>query len=174
MNSAKQRANKRKSDLNQVANVSNIPSSFAKTKKLPEPNEIVRNGQPWIDWGKDNLYPDWLNSLFFESPYQSGIIRQKVFFIAGGGYNIEFGSPEAEQQFNAFIQGQPTDHGFNELIELNVTDGEIYNGIAIRGVYNRAGKVSFFEAWDFDKVRTNEDETMYFYSDNWGTKKQDP
>ena len=146
--------------------------SFARSGKLPEPEERGVRGKQWISWGKDDLYPQWLNRLFYESPYQSGIIRQKVFFIAGGGFEIIFNDEQSKAKWDDFKNNMPNGISFDDLITENTLDGELYNGFAIKGSYNRKGEVSYFESLDFDKIRTDAKETCYYYSDDWGVKKQ--
>ena len=54
----------------------------------PEPIEKVdRSG--WIKWGDSNLYPQFLNSMFYDNPVHGGIVNQKVKFITAGGISIE-------------------------------------------------------------------------------------
>ena len=123
--------------------------------------------------GDDNLYPQWLNRLFYESPYQSGIIRQKVFFIAGGGYEIEFESEEDKVKWDEFESNMPMGSTIKDLVSDNTLDSELYNGFAIKGARNKSGGISYLESLDFDKVRTNKKETAYYYSDDWSVSRQD-
>jgi len=161
------------SSVNQNQN-GGVSFTFSKEKNLPQPSETKYKNNDWISWGKDNLFGQYLNTIFYESPYQSGIIQSKTFFIAGGGYEMTFKTPEDEAKFNEFLAGMPKDHTLEDLIDFNTLDGEIYNGFAIRGVWNKGGDLSFLEAIDFEKIRTNEKETEYYYSDDWGTNNQDP
>jgi hypothetical protein len=38
-----------------------------------------------INWGKDNLYGQFLNGLYYDNSVHGGIINQKVNFITSGG-----------------------------------------------------------------------------------------
>jgi hypothetical protein len=54
----------------------------------PEPTEIIdKTGT--VKWGKDNLYPQFLNSIYYNNPVHGGIINQKVKFITAGGLNVD-------------------------------------------------------------------------------------
>jgi hypothetical protein len=160
-----------------MSSANNIPLTFSKNKKLPEPIEVQPNGQPYVSWGKDNLYAqNFLNRLFYESPYQSGIIRQKCYFITGGGYEITFNKPEDKAIWDAFEASSPRDSKTQDNINDNCLDAELYNGIAVRGVYNRGGGIAYFESMDFDTIRVSPNGLEYYYSDDWGLpfNKQTP
>jgi len=161
-----------------MSSAKNIPyTTFAKNKTLPEPSEKQPNGVPYVYWGKDNLYPqNFLNRLFYESPYQSGIIRQKCYFITGGGFEITFNNPEHKAIWDTFEKAAPRDSKTQDNINDNCLDGEMYNGLCVKGVYNRGGGIAFFESMDFDKIRVSPNGLEYHYSDDWNLpyNKQTP
>ena len=66
---------------------------------IPEPIETVDKAKGIIKWGKDNLYPQWLNDMFYKSAIHSGIIRSKVHYTTSGGLNYEGDDLEAWELF---------------------------------------------------------------------------
>ncbi|NOQ49639.1 MAG: hypothetical protein GQ553_03115, partial [Nitrosomonadaceae bacterium] len=55
--------------------------------EIPEASEKV-NKKGWVQYGDNNLYPQWLFTLRKDSPIHGGIINQKVQFIAGNGVEV--------------------------------------------------------------------------------------
>ena len=54
--------------------VSGLPFVFGRTGVTLEPIEKLDRANGVIKWGEKNLYPQWLNSLFYGSAIHSGKI----------------------------------------------------------------------------------------------------
>jgi hypothetical protein len=61
--------------------------SFSMETDLPVIKE-VRN-KDWVEYGYDNLYPQYLQQLFNTSPTHQAIVKTKSLMIVGDGYSIE-------------------------------------------------------------------------------------
>lgn len=110
--------------------VSGLPFVFGRTGVTLEPIEKVDRANGVIKWGEKNLYPQWLNSLFYGSAIHSGIVRSKVYYIASGGLNYE--GDDLEAWARMFTNGT-SDVNLDQLAEQMALDLELYNGVALRG-----------------------------------------
>lgn len=129
-----------------------ITSVFREANK-PEPVETLRNGR--VKWGVDNLYPQFLNSLYYDNPIHQGIIDQKVKFITAAGCNLEGGNLNNGQSIN----------DLNDLIEDVSYDNEI--GATFCVLFQKRGNVWHFKSVGFELIRATEDGIYYEYSEDW-------
>lgn len=152
--------------------------SWAKSKTVPKAEEVPStDAVPYVKWGKDRDFPNghplFLNTLYLESPSQTGIINGKLFYLLSGGYKITTASPELDAQVKAFEKNELSDYSFGDILEANFLDWEMYNGCCIRGVWNfMDGSLAFIEPLGFDAVRTNEEGTRYWISEDWTQSQQ--
>lgn len=142
------------------ANSTNIPT--------PVETELATG---FIEWGKQNKYPWYLNELRYNNAIHGGIIEHKINYITAGGYEVEGNEADKAKQFLSNGTGH---QDFDDIYAENAADKVVFNGMAIRCVWQNNGKaISFFESIDFDKVRvkvskTNTDRVvMYAISDDW-------
>lgn len=150
-----------------------------KDKKLPKPiQRIPKPGstKPWVMWGADNCFPLFLNTLYQESPSQNGIINGKCYYLTAGGYTIVLDNPEDNEQkllADEFEANGPSQFTMSEVMYDNVFDGEMYNGFAIRGVWDETGtRPKFLEHVPFDHIRPTPTESCYYYSRDWSQGNQ--
>lgn len=138
--------------------------------KTPEFKEV--KGKEWVYFGEDNKYPDYLTELYLRSAKHNAIINAKVNYIYGGGLTINADNSSYTQKavVNKFIEM------FNPFIRQTICDFEIYNGYALEVIWNKAGtKIASLNFVPLSKIRTNADESVYYYSNDWTpSTKQDP
>lgn len=149
--------------------MANSKAFFVKKEvTLPMPVESVRDGV--IQWGKDNIYPQYLNGLFYNCAVHSGIIRSKVHYTVSGGLNYEGSDIE---KWEKFLSNGKSDFDLNELAEQASLDSELYNGICIRGLWSLdKSTIDYIEVVDFEKVRYIEGSEDIFISENWNDKRE--
>lgn len=139
------------------------------SKKLPKPIEEKDMNKGFMKWGKKNDYPFFLNELLESSPTHGGIIKNKIRYIAGLGVEAVSGD------LNDFLDNKYTDYDMNEVTDMIVADFEIYNGVVVKGTWDKAGqKVVMWEHIDFDNCRFSEDEMTCYISDDWDAQIQSP
>lgn len=141
-------------------------------QKLPEFKEVT--GKDWIMWGDENEYPDYLIELFMRSATNNAIITGKVNYIVGNGWQaVEQGSTvENKAIVNNFIASINKNESLNEFTEKITPDFEIFNGFAFEVIYNKKGDKFELYHIPFNKLRTNKDESKYYYSNDWSNKNQ--
>ncbi len=144
-------------------------TGFSSNKGLPAASEKAVRGQEYTSWGDKNDYPFFLIDMFNGSAWHQGILNTKTYYIAGGGIEIVSG------ELQPFLDNQYSDFNMNEVIKSCAFDYELFNAFAVIGTWNKEGtRVVRWEHVNIDDVRMNEDESMYFLSDDWTARKQSP
>lgn len=128
----------------------------------------VKN-KDWIYYGTDNDYPYYLIDLYSECAYHKAVIDGKVAYICGSGWSVKTDGMSTEQKaLAARILNQP--FGIPNLNEATVRwamDEEIFNGIAVHGVWSNDKKAAELKFIDFANIRSNADQTKFYYSAKW-------
>ena len=144
-----------------------MATGFSNSKKLPEAKETYDKKLGFQKWGLDNQYPFYLVDMYNGSAWHQGIIKTKTYYVAGGGLEVVNG------QLDEFLKNPHSDFTIDEMIKKVAFDFELFDGFCVVGSWNREGtKVVRWEHFDVDRVRTNIDESMYFFSDDWSARKQ--
>lgn len=145
---------------NNISIVNTDGFKFARGFQLPDDRQFEEQSKPWVSWGKKNLFPNFLNNIFYSSAYQSGIIRSKVNYIVGSGYTAT--------NEDALGLG---DYKLQDIIDFIAKDYELYNAFAIRVKRNLDGEKSY-EFIDFDHLRVDKEYNGWWYSDDWSQSMQ--
>ena len=133
---------------------------FSRGFVMPDDRQFEETSKPWVSWGKRNLFPNFLNNIFYQSAYQSGIIRSKVNYIVGSGYTAT--------NEDALGLG---DYKLQDVIDFITKDYELYNAFAVRVKRNLEGEKKY-EFIDFDLLRVSKDYDGWYYSDDWSQSMQ--
>jgi hypothetical protein len=142
-------------------------TSLSFKKDYIKPDEEKDKQLGFIKWGKKNNYPFFLVDLLNGSAWHAGIIKNKTYYIAGGGIEIVSGNMQP------FIENQYSEFDMNEIAELLAYDYEIFGGFCVIGTWNRDGsRVAVWEHLDLDLVRVDASERMYYISDDWTAMQQ--
>jgi hypothetical protein len=142
--------------------------SFAEAKQ-PEYKEKKGEGGGYIEFGHKNEYPNYLVDLFNKSAKHNAIIKGKVNYITGNGFKIV---GEADPIGEQFIASANQSESLTEILRKVSTDIEIFGGAYMQIVWSQVGgNLSEIYHLDYTKIRANEDNTQYWYSDNWKDQK---
>lgn len=141
-------------------------------QKVPVFKQV--RGKDWIYWGEKNDYPDYLIDLYMRSSTHNAIITGKVDYIIGGGWipDKRTSSLVSQAEIENFVRKINPDESLNELSEAIVLDFEMFNGIALEIIWNKKGTDFYIYHVPFNKLRTNEDESKYYYSNDWSSSIQ--
>ena len=132
---------------------------FAEAKQ-PEYREKKKEG--YMEYGDKNDYPNYLVELFNKSAKHNAIVRNKVHYICGNGWT---GNEE-------FINRPNRSENLNDLTRKISLDLELFGGAYIEVIWG-LGKVA--EMWhiDYTKIRTNKDNTQFWYKEDWKAYKKE-
>jgi hypothetical protein len=142
--------------------------SFQEARQ-PEYKEKKGEGGGYIEFGHRNDYPNYLVDLFNKSAKHNAIVKGKVNYIVGNGFKIKEGSDPIGEQFIA----QPNSYeSLTEILRKVSTDIELFGGGYIEVIWSTSGEnISEIYHVDYTKIRTNDDNTQFWYSHNWIDKK---
>jgi hypothetical protein len=140
-------------------------STFREVAIIDPVETVAKEG--WVKWGIDNLYPQFLWSLYVNSPIHGGIINSKNTFISGAGLNYE-----GTENWDDINKNGRSKYTLDELVEMYSLDQEVINGYYIKCVYDSLNQKWQLEHLDFELMRPNENGTIYYYSENWATSRQ--
>jgi len=142
-------------------------TSLTFKKDYIKPDEEKDRMLGYIKWGKKNDYPYFLIDLYNGSAWHQGIIKNKTYYIAGGGLEVISGNMQP------FIENKYAEFDMNEIAEMLCNDYEMFGGFCAIGTWNRdASRVAVWEHIDLDSVRVDESERMYYISDDWTAMQQ--
>lgn len=126
-------------------------------------NMEVNNG--WSDdkyvwWGDDNLYPNFLLSIYKNSSLHKGIVNKKISFIAGGGVVSKKSKKPLTYKVNA---------SDDVAVFLNkiITDYIIFGYYGIEVVYNKMGKPMQLNHIPAHHIRPNRTKTRFWICEDW-------
>ena len=124
----------------------------------PKFREVKSKG--WVEFGEKNNYPNYLLSLFNESPKHGAIVKGKCNYIYGKGF-------EQPGQAN----GKDT---WNDVMKKAINDDELYRGYYLQCIWNWAKKLSEVYHLEFHKVRVSKDLQTFFVKNDWADFKEKP
>jgi DNA-binding MarR family transcriptional regulator len=142
--------------------------TFAEAKQ-PEYKEKKGEGGGYIEFGHKNDYPNYLVDLFNKSAKHNAIIKGKVNYITGNGLEkVAEIDPVAEQ----FIAQANQAESLDDILRKCSIDQELFGGFYLQVVWSQIGEtIAEIYHLDYTKVRTNEDNTQFWYSENWKETK---
>lgn len=121
----------------------------------------------YIKYGENNDYPEYIVDLYNKSSKHSAIIKSKVHYITGNGWS---GTPDAQ----AFIDKANRTESLNDLTRKVCLDIEIFGGAFLEIIWDLSGNLAEIWHCDYTKMRTNKDNTQYWYKEDWKETKVKP
>jgi len=140
--------------------------TFAEARQ-PEFKEKKGVDGGYIKYGENNDYPEYIVDLYNKSSKHSAIIKSKVHYITGNGWS---GEPDAQ----AFIDKANRVESLNDLTRKVSLDVEIFGGAYLEVIWDLAGNIAELWHCDYVKIRTNKDNTQYWYKEDWKDNKIKP
>ena len=149
--------------------MSNKSFFINKTVQLPQPTEAEDKINHIIKWGTDNLYPQFLNGLYYDSAINGGIINSKVHYTTSGGLDY-VGSDKVA--YELFFNNGNSDFNLDEISEQASLDLEIVNAFCFKGVWSiDKSRIDKIEVIDFEKIRFRTDSDKIEVKEDWSSKK---
>jgi hypothetical protein len=136
---------------------------------LPLPVENQKRGETWISWGSDNLYPQFLVSLYYNCSINQGIINSKVKYIASSGLDSDTND---KAKWELIKKNGNAPYSLDEIAVMLANDQEILNSFAVLFKKNPISK--FWDAHHIpvELIRKSSNEEYYEYSENWKERNQ--
>jgi DNA-binding Lrp family transcriptional regulator len=133
-------------------------------------------GKDYIVYGTEapykNLYPDYLVELYNTSGKHNAIINGKTNYISGRGWKVDetVRTLQDKVKLENFINNVGNDSLF-ELTKKIVKDNELFGGYALEVIVTKDGKGLIINHIDFGYIRVGVEEDIYFYTDDWASRK---
>jgi len=135
-----------------------------------QPEYREKRGKGYIEFGEKNDYPNYLLSLYNKSAKHNAIVKGKVNYIIGNGWKTDEVDPIAEQ----FIAQPNQFENLNDLTRKVSIDIEIFGGAFLEVIWSlTGGKLVDVLHIDYTKIRSNADNTQFWYKKDWTERKDE-
>src|ERR1022692_3697339 len=127
---------------------------------IPQPYESwEKRDDKYVWYGTNNLYPNFILSLYNGSPIHSSIVNSKASYIIGNGL----------QDLNGILVDVRVNPGdkISEFINKIVKDYLIFNCFAVEVVYNAFCKPIEYHYVPVHHIRLNNSKTKFWVSESW-------
>ncbi len=125
-----------------------------------KPKFEEKKGKGYVEFGAENDYPEYLLSLYNESPKHGSIVKGKTTYIYGKGFEVAGQANGAET--------------WNEILRKCIVDDELYRGYYLQVIWNRLKQVSEIYHLEFHKVRVSKDLTKFYVKNDWKDFREKP
>lgn len=142
----------------------NFTSLVSTKHEIPKYKCVSAKNAPYVKWGEDNNFPDYLFELFKNSSQMAAIILQMKNYVLGSGITSNFPLKIVNRKLETF----------ENFIDKLVFDYLLYNGFAFQIIKNKLGQIAELNHLDFKYIRVDEDETKVFFSKDWGKGRRVP
>ena len=129
---------------------------------IPEYSENL-NSVTYVNWGQDNAFPQFINTLYNESPTVRACIDGTVNYIGGNGVDLGEGQARWDDEVNR--RGDT----MSDLITAIATDMLKFNMFAIQVIFNKLGVPVELYPLDMARVRISADGRKVYYAKKWGS-----
>ena len=120
-----------------------------------QPRFEEKKGKNYVEFGAKNNYPNYLIELYGESPKHGAIIKGKVNYIYGKGFE------DVEQKANSLGET------WNQIMKRSILDDELQGGYYLQIIYNALGKIKDVFHIEFQKVRVSKDLQTFYVKNDW-------
>jgi hypothetical protein len=131
------------------------------------PDFKKKAGKDYVDFGDQNDYPSYLLELYNKSAKHNAIINGKCIYILGSGFESH------DEAGKTFLSKANEKQSWNELSKMLCPDIENFGGVYIQVIPRKLGGYNFYHI-SYNKIRTNEDNTKFYYKKKWENNMQAP
>jgi hypothetical protein len=143
---------------------------FAEARQ-PEYREKKGTYGGYMEFGYHNDYPKYLLDLYNKSAKHNAIVKGKVNYIIGNGWK----STEPDAVAESFIKKPNQYESLADLTRKVSTDIEVFGGAYLEIVWSAAGGQLYSVGHiDYTKIRTNKDNTQFWFKNDWQDRKEEP
>lgn len=142
---------------------------FLKFDQVPLPIFKEIKSKEFIYYGERNDYPEYLLRLYNNSAKHNAIITGKVDYTCGNGWECKSDNLiDKAKVYGIIDKVNSTQESLDELTKKLSTDLYLFGGYYLQVIWSKAtGEIAELYHIDYSKVRTNNDNTLFFVSDEW-------
>lgn len=120
-------------------------------------------GKPFVNYGNDNKFPNYLWDLYLRSALLQSIINGTADYTCGNGVIFSENSVVQKLKDNANQDGETLE----DIIKKIVADYLIFGGFALQLIYNKLDEINEVYWLDFRNVRLDREGTKAYYTNDW-------
>lgn len=138
--------------------------------KIPNGNlslphiDVRYTTQGYVRFGEDNLYPQYLNEMYYMSPLHGSIVDFKTNATIGGGYTFDESKLTDMEKVVLYAFGKKI--GFKDTLKT-ITKDVILHGRCYFIIELKNGKTHNVKRVAPEKVRINQTKTLYAVNEDW-------
>lgn len=126
-----------------------------------QPKFEEKKGKGYVEFGKNNDYPNYLLDLYNESPKHGSIVKSKTGYIYGKGFEDNGACNSVGETWN-------------EVMKKCIKDDELFRGYYMQIIWNRAKQIQEVYHIEFSKVRCSKDLTKFYVKNDWTDFREKP
>lgn len=132
-------------------------------KVIPTFIEKENTGKPYLNYGVDNRFPNYLWDLYLRSAILQSIVNGTADYVGGNGI-VYSDNPNIQRlKDEANKDGETLD----DIIMKLTVDYLIFGGFAFQVIYNKMEEINEIYWLDFRNCRRDKDGEKVYYSDDW-------
>jgi hypothetical protein len=138
--------------------------------RVPEGNlslpfvDVRYTVQGYVRFGSDNLYPQYMNQMYYMSPLHGSIVDFKTNATIGGGYTFDESKLTDMEKVVLYAFGKKI--GFKDTLKT-ITKDVILHGRCYFTIELKGGKTHNVKRIAPEKVRINQAKTLYAVNEDW-------
>lgn len=152
-----------------------VPLMVIKFNYQPLPTMVEKKNVDWVLFGEKNEFPEYLLKLYNECAKHRALVCGKALYTFGKGVSTElFLSTTEKAKAQQFIETSEYGEGINSILRKIILDDEIFGGFYVEVIWNKAGtKIASRRHIDYSYIRSNSDNTEFYYTKKWTIKNHD-
>lgn len=145
---------------NIINNMENLEIKFASLQANEAPVVPTvfdkKTNKKWVNWGDDNKFPSYIWNAYLQCSNLQAIVNTVTDYVLGNDLKINY-------------TGMTSNENIEEIISKCVFDYVLFGGFTLECLRNITGDIVMVNYVDIQNVRLNEDLTIAFLSNKWGS-----
>lgn len=147
----------------------NFSINDSHVRVVPTFEEKSNTSKPYLYYGANNKFPQYLWELYLKSALLQSIINGTADYVMGDDIIYSEWDNVQKLKDSANKDGDTLD----DIVKKITIDYLIFGGFSIQVIFNKLGQISELYWLDFQNVRVNKDGNKIYYSDDWVKKSND-
>ena len=147
----------------------NFSINDSHVRVVPTFEEKANTNKPYLYYGANNKFPQYLWELYLKSALLQSIINGTADYVMGDDIIYSESDNVQKLKESANKDGDTLD----DIVKKITIDYLIFGGFSIQVIFNKLGQISELYWLDFQNVRVNKDGNKIYYSDDWVKKSND-
>lgn len=147
----------------------NFSINNSHVRVVPTFEEKANTNKPYLYYGANNKFPQYLWELYLKSALLQSIINGTADYVMGDDIIYSESDNVQKLKDSANKDGDTLD----DIVKKITIDYLIFGGFSIQVIFNKLGQISELYWLDFQNVRVNKDGNKIYYSDDWVKKSND-